>query len=995
MTCFSVIGQSKQIQGIVIEDQLNSPLPGVSLLIKGTTTGTTTDFDGKYAIKVSEGDVLVFSYVGFKTQEITVGQQNIMNISMLEDMNSLDEVVIVGYGATKKINLTGAVATIDSKAIEDRPITTLSSGLSGLSPGLQVTQPSGGEAGNAGSTIRIRGIGTLNNSNPLILVDGIATGIGDFNPDDVESISVLKDAASASIYGSRAANGVILITTKKGKSGKLTVNYNTFIGAQNATDTPDFVNDYATYMELTNSYNGNNSYGQDLIDEWRDSNNPLTHPNEDWYNNQVGATRYVQSHNFSVAGGSDKSTFRLAIGFLDQDGLVVGNKLQRYNSRFNIESQIIEKIKVGGNIAFNWTELSPSISFNLGLHPALPSFRSPDGRWGGTQNSASGTTNNPNALIDNNVDDRRNQRVIGNLFFSYDILKGLNLYGSTSINYVNQFRKQFAKKFETYNFREGTVASAYPTQTSGKRTADVSASHNYLITNNLNLNYSKEFGKHNLKLLAGYETLSYKQENVGAGSTGFPNNEIREVSVGSEDFRVSGNAAEWTIQSYFGRLAYDYNEKYLFEANIRADGVSRFRDGKKWGYFPSFSAGWNISKESFLENATFLSNLKLRASWGQLGNSQIGNYPYQDVYDLNQNYTFNGQISPGIAQTSLSNQDITWETTTETDFGIDASFFKGALSITVDYYNRETSDILAGFQVPKFLGDKSNPTVNLATMVNKGWEFELGYQGNFGELKYGLTGNFAINDNNVTEYISDITTGRIQEGHPINSWFGYEAIDIFRTQEQLDNTAADHGAGAALGELEFVDQLTIDTDGDGIPDQADGVITPDDRKIIGDSNAQINYGASLNLKYRSFDFSVLVQGVANRDENYYTSGFQTALHQNRGYIHTAWLDAWSPDNPNGAWPRFDTAALRTNLTSEISSFWVRDVSYTRVKNIQLGYNMSKDILDKIHISRLRLFCSAENPFVFSNYELGYDPEVVDPSRIPNITTLSIGLNVTL
>ncbi len=991
---FISYGQVTVISGVLTEEESREPVIGATITIKGTTKGTVTDIDGKYSFNASPDDVLVYSFIGMKPQEVTVGNQTVINVEMPMDFLNMEEVVVVGYGVQKKVNLTGSVSNIETKALQSRSITDLTSGLAGLAPGVQVTQGSGGEAGGSGASIRIRGIGTLNNSNPLVIVDGIQTSMGDIDPNDVASISVLKDAASASIYGSRGANGVILVTTKRGKSGDAKVSYNFYAGVQEATMLPKFVNNFATYMEMTNQYRG---AGQEIfqesdIIEWKLSSNPLTHPNEDWYANQVGERRFMQSHNLAVSGGSNKTTYRFSLNYLDHQGLVVGNELQRYGLRTNVESQVSKRIQIGANMFYRWTELSPTVNFNTGLAPAMPAIQSPDGRWGGPQIDALGTLRNPFAFIENNKDDRREQRLLSNVFLKVEPIKGLTFKGSFAINYDTEFRKEFQSLFSTWNFRTESIYQSYPDD--GLRKADVSHSHNYLLTGTATVNYQKELGSHNINILGGYEVLDYQSENISAGISQFVNDEVQELNAGLLDQRVGGSQSEWGLISYFGRVNYNFKNKYLFEANIRTDGSSRFKDGNKWGVFPSFSVGWNMESEEFMKNLSFIDLLKVRASWGQLGNNQIGNYSYQSVYSLNQNYSFNGEVYSGIAQNALVDQNITWETTTTSDIGFDLSIKEGKFNFAFDYFTRETADILTKLPIPDFLGAKSEPDVNLATMLNKGFETSAMYRDRQGDFKYSVGVNLTMVNNEVTKYNSDIATGNIQEGHPYNVYFGYEHEGIFQSQEEIDG-APEHAVYTSPGDIRYKDQLTVDTDGDGVFDAADGMINSADRVVIGNRIPKFTYGGNINLSYKGFDLGVVLQGIANRDQDINSSnGIKPVRQGDRGFIHEIWLDAWSEENKGAVWPRLDRQAMDGMNMNVESTFWIRDVSFLRVKNVQFGYNFPTALLDKIGVSRLRTYISSDNLLTFSNNDLGFDPEVFNPDNVPNVRTYVVGLNLT-
>tara|TARA_R110000868_G_scaffold13102_9_gene61706 strand:- start:8723 stop:12118 length:3396 start_codon:yes stop_codon:yes gene_type:complete len=996
------LNQVKEQQTITgtITDKEGTPLPGANILEKGTTNGTQADFDGNFSIELSgEDSILVISYIGFSTKEVSVNGQTNISVSLEESAAGLDEVVVVGYGTQKKINLTGSVSSIDTDDIATRPVTNISSGLSGLAAGVSVVQNSGGTAGGDGATIRIRGVGTMNNSNPLVVVDGVpseGTGImNDIDPNDIENISILKDAASASIYGSRGANGVILITTKRGKSGKPRLTYNTYYGTQSIPKLIDYVSDFADYMEIANRIRPNQqNFSQADIQEWRDNpNDPLYHPNVNWNEELFGGSAPIMNHSLGYSGGNEKTTYRFSMSYLDQDGITNGNNIQRFGIRTNLSSEVLDGVRMGGNVFFRWTDLSPNAltmsTTSTEWSPSITNLRHPDGRWGGTQSGSVQTISAPYAELANRVREQNERRLMGNVFAEWEIVDGLKATAKVAMDFNQGVTNNFNKRYDVWNFRtEQRIAQI---ELGTGRSATVAQNQDYQINTNLLLEYTKNIGNHNIKVLGGYETLRFRADGVNVTRQQFPNNAVQGINAGLELIGGGGTIAEWSMQSYFGRVNYIYKDKYLFEANIRADGSSRFKDGNRWGYFPSFSAGWNITEEDFLKNVNGLNYLKLRASWGKLGNNRIGNYPYQSTYTLNQNYSFNGQVYSGIAQNALTNEDIKWEETTTTDIGIDASFFNNKLSLTADYFIRKTEGILTELPIPQFLGAKSEPVVNLASMENKGFELTLAHRGQIGEVSYNVSANVSKIHNEVTDYFADIVTGGTQIGYAFDSYFGYEVHDIFRTQEQLDN-AATHRPFTKLGDLEFKDQITEDTDGDGIPDEGNGVIGTEDRVIIGNRIPKYTFGGNIGFNYEGFDFGMLFQGIAKRDRNTWDYMITPMNWVDKGVIPQRWVDnEWTPNNPNAILPRM--ANESQPFIIEESDFWVKDVSYLRVKNVQLGYDITYSALKTDILSKFRIYVSADNLFTFTNEEWGFDPETDDVRSVPNVRTITLGLNV--
>ena len=1007
-----IFSQEVVVTGSVTAGDDGQPLPWVSVIVKGSSKGTTTNFDGEYIIKISDKNaVLVFSFVGYTTQEIQVNSQSTINVELQPLTEQLEEVVVVGYGTQKKANITGSVSVVSIGDIESRPITSLSAGLSGLVPGIQVTQASGGRIGANDASIRVRGIGTLNNSNPLVLINGISSSMNDIDPNDIASISILKDAASAAIYGSRAANGVILITTKKGRKGRFSVSYNGYTGWQQATKKQGFVSDFALWMELANENKTNGGqapiFDQSDIDEWRNSNDPLTHPNVDWYENQVGRSAFLQSHSFLILGGTTKTIYRLSLGYLDQDGLQKPNNQKRYNIRINLESDIAKGFKLGANLFYRWRDLNPTVNPSNGsgidfhIVPAIPDIQGPFGVWGDSQHSSISIVSNPFANNAQRHENRRQHKFLGAVYVDWEILPEIVFKSKIALNSNTQFNTSFSENFTTYNFRE-TDLEGNPSPDRVREHNSTRSSHNqsYLITSLSTLDYKKSFGNHNINALAGYQSEIYRTDNVAATGNRSPNNSLRVIDAGLSKGGARGNLSEWAILSYFGRLNYEFNSKYLFQAVVRADGSSRFKESKRWGVFPSLSVGWRISEEDFMQDNPVINNLKLRASWGELGNQSIGNYPYQATYTLNQNYSFGHRSLSGIAQNKLPNPNITWETTTTTNFGIDAGFLNNRLDFTFEYFKKITDGVLFQQQIPQFLGNKTAPIVNLAEVANKGWEFSANYGDSFNEdFNFSIGGNISVVNNEVTKFFGDTFSGGrfvIQEGQPFRAIRGLEALGIFQNQEEIDN-AATHPGAVALGDIQYKDQLTIDTDEDGVFDEADGMIDSNDRVIIGNTIPKFLYSANARVNYKNFDLGIIIQGVSDVDTYAGAHFAYNAFQQDdRGMISNLWAEKrWTPENPSDELPRL-VSGSSYNGNYQDSSFWVNDISYLRIKNIQLGYNLPTSLVNKYGLNKLRLYVSADNVFTFTNWKWDYDPErnqTAGAPGLPNVSTFVLGFDV--
>ncbi|MDN5217438.1 TonB-dependent receptor [Fulvivirgaceae bacterium BMA12] len=1007
-----------------VTGELNEPLPGATVLEKGTTNGSVTDVEGNYSLNVSsENAILTFSFVGYVAMEVPVNSRSVIDVKMNVDISSLQEIVVVGYGEQKKANLTGAVSTISSDLLDERPVSNTADLLAGLAPGLSTTQVSGGIAGGDDPIIRLRGVGTLNNADPLILVDGTPASISDITPSDIENISILKDASAAAIYGSRAANGVILITTKTASVG-LKIDYQAFAGFQEVATRPDLITDPIVWMELKNEGMVNSNqpviFSESAIDEYRAGlgTDALRYPETDWFDILVGDRAFMTSHTLTLSGGSEKSRIRTSFNYLNQDGIGLNNSMERFSLRINNENELTKNLKVGTNLFVAWSDIVPIVDgppgFNnqqrsflhMGMQemPIVPAIQAPDGRWGDAQVDGAGSINNWVALASVIDDEQRRQRAQGQIYASWDILEGLRLDGRVALNYNNSSRNQFIGLIPTgtlwnFNTETGSPTDRGESAFSRKNTTN-------LLTNFITLTYSKSINDvHNFSVLAGYQLDKFRGEQTQGSIQEFASNSTRVLSAGLENPGVSQNIEKWSLLSYFGRFNYNFKERYLFEANLRLDGSSRFREGKRWGTFPSFSAGWRISEEGFLRDKTFLDELKLRASWGQLGNQQINAYPYQATYSVNETYSFGGNVALGIAQTDIANPDIEWETTTSWNLGLDASFFEGKVSMSVDYFNRETDGILVRQEIPDYLGDKRAPFENLAVVVNKGLEVELMHRNNIGGFTYHAGINFTVQDNELTKYLSDIPfinsapTGSyvLQEGQPIWSIFGYQNIGVYQTQDEVTNDPV-YPVTPSPGDLIFADINGRDANGN-LTGIADSLITDADRTVIGNQIPKYLFGANFGFGYGNFDLSIILQGVFDVDT---WTGVSAAFWPNdkddRGQIHEVWLDRWTPENPSSELPRIVSGgAYPQNILP--SSFFVEDNSYLRVKNVTLGYNFPEKLLNGLKMSRLRLYTSVDNLFTFSKFvrKWGWDPERQPQQfdvRIPNVRTFVLGANVT-
>lgn len=791
----AIVQQNETCKGIV-KDATGESIIGASVIVKGTTNGAITDFEGNFALtNVKKGDIIVISYVGYQKQEVK-WNGGTLNVVLKDDTEVLSEVVVVGYGIQKKANLSGAVAQVNSDELTNRPISNVSSGLQGLMPGVTITAGQG-RPGEDGSNIRIRGVGTLNNASPYILIDGVESGsMNDLDPNDIESISVLKDASSAAIYGSKASNGVILITTKRGKTGAPRISYNGYVGIQNATATIDRVSsaDYARlYNRIDDDNNNPHRYSDEDIRLFENGSDPYGHPNTDW-NDAAYKTGVLHKHNVSINGGTENARYMASVGYLGQTGILPNSERSQFNGRMNLDVDITKKWHVRMNLSYIKNDYKdPNSNYGGGssdqiirqlniLSPMIP-IKNEDGTYGSTNDG------NPIAWLDSkSTVDKYNQNFTGMLSVDYKILDCLT--ATVSGAYVNddQHYKAFVKKINNDPAQAARPNSLTESFTNWTR-------YNFDAL----LNFDKQFGDHNLKAMLGYHAEAYDVRYNDMYRENFPNNELDDMNAGATATQTnSGFTRELNMLSYFGRINYDYKGKYLFEANFRADASSRFAPGNRWGYFPSFSGAWRISEESFMETLrdSWLSSLKIRGSWGQLGNQDaLGDgtptggdyYPWMNTYNLGANYPFGGSLVTGYYQGSYKMASLSWEKATTWGIGIDFTLFN-KLTGSIDYYNRKTTDIIMNVSVPKefALGAYKD---NVGAMKNSGIEVQLAYNDTWNDWTFGVSGNFAYNKNTIENLggVDRMADGSFMRevGSPINSWFVYRTDGFFSLMKKL------------------------------------------------------------------------------------------------------------------------------------------------------------------------------------------------------------------
>ncbi|MDF2159017.1 TonB-dependent receptor [Algoriphagus sp. CAU 1675] len=983
---------SREIKGTVTSQADAAPIPGVVVLVKGTNVGTVTDLDGRYSISAPSGEsVLVFSLMGYESQEIQVGNQSQIDLVLAESESLLEEVVVVGYGEQKKLNLTGAVETIKFDEAVNQPVTNSAQLMYGKFSGVQLTQ-STGLPGNDGSSIIIRGIGSFGGTNPLVVIDNIQyDGLAEFNnlaPSDIESISVLKDASASAIYGARGANGVLVVTTKKGTKGKFTVDYNNYFGVQRVTVVPEYL-DGVNYALLRNerdrNVNGPNAplrFSEQDIEAIRNGTNLEQFANTNWADVALRDAP-IQNHYLSFSGGTDRTTFRLSLGYLNQEAIVRGKfKSDRYNLGINLSVKPNDWLSVSNVTNAYWSRFegpaggASAITGETGIinqfqrsSPVVPVYYSNgelavvDGAYQNVNFSYPinhvlftgnfGDYNNDNINISERIG--LNAKITEGLFFETS--------GSAIINFANisNFRPTFA-----LNDWEGNVVLQ-----NDLNSLNNDLNFNYRLMNENILRYNTSIKEsHNLAFMVGHSVIYDKVDGFSGSLQGFPSDAIQEFNGGGViNPSVNGGASEEAWQSFFGRVNYNYQEKYLFEANLRRDGSSKFGPSKRYGTFPSLSAGWNIGRENFLQGSEMLSELKLRASWGISGNDRIGNYIFEQTYNTGLDYHL-GQdiIVPAVALTSLANPFITWEKIEQFDIGIDASFFNNKLGFTADYFKRISSDILyTNFPIPNTIGVTNLAAQNAAGMENKGIEMAVNYRQKIGSLMMTLSGNVTkMADNKVTdlgpggeETISGNTIIRI--GAPFNAFFGYQVLGVFQTQEEVDNSPQQFGSNlTAPGDLKYADLS-------GPEGEPDGVINAFDRTIIGNPFPKWIYGFNANFSVKGFDVNMVFQGVGKIDRLLNSNG-QTPMEGDRNNALAYWIDRWTPENPSESLPR-----LGGVNNAVISSFYIQDMSYLRLRNLEIGYTLPASLSQKALLQKARIFLSGQNLLTFTKVK-NFDPE---------------------
>lgn len=985
------------VTGIVTDEQ-GQPLAGVTIKIKGSNEATLSRADGNFSMVVPDKNViLVFSFIGYMTQEIPANAMGTITVKMHPQVNSLQDIVVVGYGTQKKATLTGAVGTVNMQDLGDRPLTNASVTLQGTVSGVYALQSSG-KPGDDNAVIDIRGVGTFGDNSPLVLVDGFPGNINDVNPNDIQSISVLKDAASSAIYGSRAANGVILITTKRGTNGKVHVSYSGYAGVQSPTRLPKVLNSvqYATlYDEAAINSGAAPAYPDSIIQKYAAHNNPL-YPDIDYFKVYYGNAG-MQNHRINVTGGSDNVNYAFMLGHLNQDGVLVGTNYQKTDFRLNLDTYHLKnkRLRVSGNIAGNLgTKNEPtdlwSAEWYSTLAPILP-LKNPNGMW----QSVNGERNFYGEVKEGSTALTKRYDFSGQAEAEYKILDGLSAQVTYGYNATYTNGNAFHANVSLQN-QNGTVTNL-PSDLNVTNELD----QHTLLTSLLK--YNKALRSHNFNFLAGYSEEEFTYDWQSGFRSHFVNNTQRVLNLGDAATQTNNSGSyDLGLRSYFGRFNYSYAGKYLFEANIRRDGSSRFAQGKQWGTFPSFSAGWEITKEKFMENVKGLDFLKLRASWGRLGNQNVSNYYNgSDILSSGQNYSFGGNLYSGVAVTAMTNKNLTWETAQQLDLGLDVSFHNN-IEITADYFDKRTKNLLLTQPIPLTIAE-SAPLANAGEVQNKGIELALTYKKAFDN---GIKIRTSLNASHIVNTITSMNVPQqlnspkaIVIGSPINSLYGYQMTGVYQISDFTWQNNSDPSIpyanrnytlkpgvvkvsnyNAQPGDIKFAD-----LNGDGIVDMNH------DRKVIGKQFPDLTYAWNFNIAWKGFDFSTFFQGVQGiQGYTYYEIATPFSGFANMG---SWWLNRWTPSNPSNTIPRLTLDGNRNNIHS---SFYVENASYLRLKNVELGYTIKASALSKIGLSSLRIYANVQNALTFTKFK-GFDPEQdVNQTRaeaFPQVRIMTAGLNV--
>ncbi len=983
------VAVEKRIAGIVTSTDNNEPLPGVSVSVKNTTVGTVTDVAGKYALNVpDDATTLVFSYIGYTSAEVAIGGRTEISLTLAPDIASLSEVVVVGYGERKKENYTGAVSTMNTKEIVQAPVANISNALTGRLSGLISVQRNG-EPGQDGSQLLIRGVSTTGDNSPLVVVDGIPRGdFSQIDPNEIESLTLLKDPASAAVFGVRAANGVILITTKRGKAGKSSFSFSVRSDWQTPVRLPKYLGSYG-YATMFNQALANDGkpakFSQTELDAYKNGTDPNAYPDTDWVNELVGGYAPQQQYNLSLNGGTEKIRYFVSLGHVNQKGLYANSAFKRYNFRSNIDADVTATTRISldlggrsedrnqaadgaGNLLY-FAMFAPPIYpayFTNGLPGAFPTGRNPieRARSGGYNKNISNTLLSTLTL---------NQQI--------PFVKGLSVKGVFAYDRTYNTGKSWRTPYKVYGYDPATQ-KYIPVNGEGINTVslfqafDQSAS----LTLEAHLNYGRTFGKHEVGGLVLYSQNKYTSDYFNGSRDNFISANLEQLLAGNPATqKINGGAFQSGRRSVVGRVNYAYAGRYLLEANFRYDGVSTFAPGKQFGFFPSISAGWKISDENFIrDNVAAIDYFKIRASYGVLGNDRIAAYRYLPTYGFGGGYVFgegsDRRVYEGLYPSAAAAPNTTWETAKSLNIGFDGSILKRLLGFEFDWFYKRTSDILITpyLSVPQTFG-QGLPTQNLGIVDNRGIELALTHENSI-EIGTGLTyfvrANFTYAQNKLIfqDENPSVNPNTRVTGRSLNQFFGYQAIGLFQSQEEIDKAPKQQNA-VKPGDIRYADINGRDADGN-FTGQPDGKVDGDDQTAIGRSAIpQIIYGLSAGAKFKGFDLSFLFQG-AGRVNTFITGELAWPFYNGSNAL-VAHQDNWTPTNTGAAYPRLTEQPQGNNL--ETSSFWLKDASYVRLKNLEFGYTLLGSLLSKVGVGSARVFVSGQNLLTFDKLKV-IDPE---------------------
>ncbi len=993
--------QQRNVTGQITLGQSGEPIPGVNITIQGTTTGTISDITGQYSIDVAgPGSSIVFSFIGYQTQIIQVGNSNILNVILVEEAITMDELIVVGYGTQKKSDLTGAVSVIKTSNLEKVANNDISKVLQGQASGVQVH--GSGEPGSV-PKIKIRGVGSFRNTEPLYVIDGVPVlGASDFSPSDIESIQILKDASSCAIYGARGANGVIIITSKKGKKGEMKITYNGNYGVQNITKRMDVTN-RLQFQEINNIARINDRGFPAPANDTSDSHF-IDSLDTDWQKEAL-KTGKITEHNLTFSGGNDNSTYNVMMNYYDQTGTIngPGPKYTRYSFRVNNDTRK-GKLKIGQSLFYSNSDKINLTNSQWGnpmidLVIAAPTIGVYDennlGGYGGALDPVHKQII-PNIIAFNNLfqSEGVRNRFLGITYGEYELIKGLTYRLNLSYDRTDWKDTYFLPKYFVGDRYRNDIA--YLDDTRGD--------HTIMLMENT-LNYAGTFGKHNIGFMTGYTAQYGHWQQISGHAEGYDEPYFHVLDAGPNlPKSVTGSENEHAMLSYLGRINYSYNDKYLLTANYRRDGSSKFSSDYRFGNFPSLAAGWKIHNESFF-NLEKISSLKLRAGYGIIGNEQsVPDYMYSSYINQYSNYVFGNLLPAGSIQTQLATPDIHWEEKTTKNIGIDMGFFRNSLEVTVDYYYNVSRDLLLQLPIPLSNGSISDPYINAASMSNKGLEFSFVYRKIDGEFHYEVSGNATTLKNEV------LTLGKLdvpvntymsntQVGKPIGELYGWDFIGIFQNKDSIANHAFQAG-GTAPGDCIFRDVNGRDADGK-LTGEPDGIINDDDRVYLGSALPKLTGGININMDYKGFDLSIFMQGGYG---NKIVNGIYSVLNDYKygNYSTEVYENYWKAEGSTNQYPR--PTISDPNNNNRMSKRWIQDGSYLKIQNVELGYNFSTGILRYIKgVDNFRIYVSAQNLFTFTKYQ-GYDPDVnndglfyrgQDYGSYPSPRTFMVGVKLAL